>query len=62
MAEPAVRAAPTTDVYVDHLTILLSEEDFDSLPLWWTDNFTVLDGGLHTSKSLPFLTKAAAEF
>lgn len=62
MAETAGPAAPTSDVYVDHLVILLSEEEFDSLPSWWTHSFTVLDGGLHTSKFLLFLTKATAQF
>lgn len=38
-----------TDVFIDHLTILLAPREFDSLPSYWTSNFTVLDGGLHTS-------------
>jgi len=38
-----------SDVYIDHLTILLSKEEFESLPNWLTDNFTILEGGNHTS-------------
>jgi hypothetical protein len=38
-------------VYIDHVTILLSEEEFSSPPNWLTDNFTILDGGDHTGNS-----------
>lgn len=37
------------NVYIDHITILLTPQDFDSPPSWLTENFTLLDGGIHTS-------------
>jgi hypothetical protein len=44
-----ISAEQESDVYIDHLTILLTEEEFESLPVWLTDNFTILEGGNHTS-------------
>jgi len=45
-----VSGEEVSDVYIDHLTILLTKEEFESLPDWLTDNFTILEGGNHTSK------------
>lgn len=42
----------TNEVYVDHITVLLSEEEFDTPPKWLTDNFNVLEGGDHTGMIL----------
>lgn len=33
---------------IDHVTILLSEEEFKSPPSWLSDNFTIIEGGKHT--------------
>lgn len=41
-------AVKTNNVYVDHITVLLSKEEFDTPPKWLTDNFNVLEGGDHT--------------
>ncbi|RDW70698.1 uncharacterized protein DSM5745_08209 [Aspergillus mulundensis] len=35
-------------VYIDHLLLQFSQEQFDPLPSWILDNFTVVDGGVHT--------------
>jgi hypothetical protein len=35
---------------IDHVTILLSEEEFKSPPSWLSDNFTIIEGGKHTGK------------
>ncbi|KAL2852546.1 hypothetical protein BJY01DRAFT_208138 [Aspergillus pseudoustus] len=35
-------------VYLDHLLLQFSQEQFETLPTWITDNFTVIDGGVHT--------------
>ncbi|KAL4776941.1 hypothetical protein BDW60DRAFT_203042 [Aspergillus nidulans var. acristatus] len=34
-------------VYIDHL-LQFSREQFDPVPKWISDNFTVIDGGVHT--------------
>lgn len=33
---------------IDHITILLSEEEFNNPPSWLTDNFIIIEGGKHT--------------
>ena len=38
----------------DHVILLLSTQDFETLPSWLTDNFNVLEGGNHTGSSLFF--------
>ncbi|KAL4802819.1 hypothetical protein BDV18DRAFT_146658 [Aspergillus unguis] len=35
-------------VYIDHLLLQFNQEQFDPLPSWTSDNFTVIDGGVHT--------------
>ncbi|KAL3435564.1 hypothetical protein BDV09DRAFT_70133 [Aspergillus tetrazonus] len=35
-------------VYIDHLLLQSSQEQFDYVPKWISDNFTVIDGGVHT--------------
>ncbi|KAL4907382.1 hypothetical protein BDW74DRAFT_123756 [Aspergillus multicolor] len=35
-------------VYIDHLLLQFSQEQFDPLPSWISDNFTVIEGGVHT--------------
>ncbi|KAL4916056.1 hypothetical protein BDW62DRAFT_110662 [Aspergillus aurantiobrunneus] len=39
---------PPQQVYIDHLLLQFNQEQFDTLPLWISDNFTVIDGGVHT--------------
>ncbi|KAL4748844.1 hypothetical protein BDW72DRAFT_205265 [Aspergillus terricola var. indicus] len=39
---------PSQKVYIDHLLLQLSHEQFDRIPRWISDNFTVIDGGVHT--------------
>ncbi|KAL4952170.1 hypothetical protein BDW69DRAFT_168339 [Aspergillus filifer] len=34
--------------YIDHRLLQFSNEQFDPLPPWITDNFTVIEGGVHT--------------
>ncbi|OQE38587.1 hypothetical protein PENCOP_c008G00180 [Penicillium coprophilum] len=36
---------------IDHITILLSEEEFKSPPPWLSDNFTIIEGGKHTGQA-----------
>jgi hypothetical protein len=52
----------TSDVYIDHLTILLNKEEFESLPPWLTDNFTILDGGDHIGKLFDSVLTSFAQF
>lgn len=33
---------------VDHIVLLLSAHDFENLPTWLTNNFTIMDGGTHS--------------
>ncbi|KAJ0422193.1 hypothetical protein BJY00DRAFT_311257 [Aspergillus carlsbadensis] len=39
---------PSQQVYIDHLLLQFSQERFETLPRWISDNFTVIDGGVHT--------------
>ncbi|KAL2801876.1 hypothetical protein BJX63DRAFT_146170 [Aspergillus granulosus] len=39
---------PSQQVYIDHLLLQFSQEQFETLPPWIADNFTVIDGGVHT--------------
>ncbi|KAL3496513.1 hypothetical protein BJX62DRAFT_221857 [Aspergillus germanicus] len=39
---------PSQQVYIDHLLLQFSQEQFETLPQWILDNFTVIDGGVHT--------------
>ncbi|MCJ1354655.1 MAG: hypothetical protein MMC33_004644 [Icmadophila ericetorum] len=44
---------------IDHIVILLPLEDFNNIPLWLRDNFTIIEGGKHTTgrssnKLIPF--------
>ncbi|KAL4999327.1 hypothetical protein BDV10DRAFT_165203 [Aspergillus recurvatus] len=39
---------PPQQVYIDHLLLQFSQEQFDPIPTWISDNFTVIDGGVHT--------------
>ncbi|KAL2795399.1 hypothetical protein BJX66DRAFT_324678 [Aspergillus keveii] len=39
---------PSQQVYIDHLLLQFSQEQFETLPRWILDNFTVIDGGVHT--------------
>ncbi|KAL6237144.1 hypothetical protein BDW75DRAFT_249411 [Aspergillus navahoensis] len=39
---------PSQQVYIDHLLLQFSQEQFDPIPTWISDNFTVIDGGVHT--------------
>ncbi|KAL4884453.1 hypothetical protein BJY04DRAFT_8905 [Aspergillus karnatakaensis] len=34
-------------VYLDHLLLQFNQEHFENLPSWISDNFTVIDGGVH---------------
>ncbi|KAL4779562.1 hypothetical protein BJX76DRAFT_75801 [Aspergillus varians] len=34
-------------VYIDHLLLQFNQEQFETLPSWISDNFTVIDGGVH---------------
>src|SRR3954465_3152781 len=34
-------------VQLDHIVILLSPEDFQTVPRWLSENFTTMDGGTH---------------
>ncbi|KAL7927965.1 hypothetical protein ACQKWADRAFT_278348 [Trichoderma austrokoningii] len=36
---------------IDHVTILLSEEEFKNPPAWLSDNFTIIEGGKHTGQA-----------
>ncbi|KAF7719264.1 Uncharacterized protein PECH_004807 [Penicillium ucsense] len=36
---------------IDHVTILLSKEEFDNPPSWLSDNFTIIEGGKHTGQA-----------
>ena len=31
----------------DHVVLLLSPQDFDNPPSWLSDNFNILEGGVH---------------
>lgn len=33
---------------IDHVTIILSEEEYNNPPSWLSDNFTIIEGGKHT--------------
>jgi hypothetical protein len=33
---------------IDHVVLLVSEDDFNNPPAWITDNFLVFEGGNHT--------------
>lgn len=33
---------------IDHIVLLLSPSDFDNVPSWLADNFTIIDGGTHS--------------
>ncbi|KAL2868775.1 uncharacterized protein BJX67DRAFT_36955 [Aspergillus lucknowensis] len=35
-------------VYIDHLLLQFNQEQFETLPSWISDNFIVIDGGVHT--------------
>ncbi|KAL5336308.1 hypothetical protein BJX70DRAFT_390100 [Aspergillus crustosus] len=35
-------------VYLDHLLLQFSQEHFENLPSWISENFTVIQGGVHT--------------
>jgi hypothetical protein len=39
---------PSQQVYIDHLLLQFSQEQFEALPQWISGNFTVIDGGVHT--------------
>ncbi|KAL3456492.1 hypothetical protein BJX64DRAFT_294040 [Aspergillus heterothallicus] len=39
---------PSQQVYIDHLLLQFTQEGFETLPTWIADNFTVIDGGIHT--------------
>ena len=36
---------------LDHIVLLLSTPDFENLPPWISENFTVIEGGTHTGQS-----------
>ncbi|EFW17303.1 hypothetical protein D8B26_000041 [Coccidioides posadasii str. Silveira] len=36
---------------IDHITIILSEEEFETLPPWLSENFTIIEGGKHTGQA-----------
>ncbi|KAL5052179.1 hypothetical protein BDW71DRAFT_6540 [Aspergillus fruticulosus] len=35
-------------VYIDHLLLQFTQKQFDPIPIWISDKFTVIDGGVHT--------------
>jgi hypothetical protein len=39
-------------VYIDHLLLQFNQEQFENLPSWISDNFTVINGGVHTGKTI----------
>ncbi|KAL3476759.1 hypothetical protein BJX99DRAFT_227261 [Aspergillus californicus] len=40
---------PSQQVYIDHLLLQFDHEKFETLPSWISNNFTVIEGGVHTS-------------
>lgn len=45
MAEVFSNSMPSQ---IDHIVLLLSPADFNDVPSWLTDNFTIIDGGTHS--------------
>ncbi|KAL4971885.1 hypothetical protein BDW66DRAFT_163349 [Aspergillus desertorum] len=41
----------TQRIYIDHLLLQFSQEQFDLIPTWISDKFTLIDGGVHTGLS-----------
>ena len=40
-----------TSLFVqDHVVLLLSPEDFENPPPWLSDNFNILEGGVHAGR------------
>lgn len=44
-------AMPSQHVYLDHLLLQLSKEEFETPSTWLTDHFTIINGGTHAGKS-----------
>jgi hypothetical protein len=39
---------PTLECVIDHIVLLVSQKDFDNPPPWLSNNFKVLEGGVHS--------------
>jgi hypothetical protein len=35
---------------MDHIVLLVSKEEFDNPPAWLSNNFNILEGGVHAGK------------
>ncbi|KAL2815645.1 hypothetical protein BDW59DRAFT_153765 [Aspergillus cavernicola] len=42
------RRMSSQQVYIDHLLLQFNHERFETLPSWISNNFTVIEGGVHT--------------
>ena len=44
----ADHSTPAFECVIDHIILLVSKEEFDNPPAWLSENFNILEGGVHS--------------